>query len=38
MCVETSNAGKLLYIVEFGTEILMRKLERFIKKCMNIKI
>ena len=35
--VETSNLGELLYSVEFGTKILIRKLEKLIKKCVNIK-
>ena len=35
--VETLNLGELLYCVELGTKILIRKLEKCIKKCLNIK-
>ena len=35
--VKTLNLGELLYSVEFGTKILIRKLEKLIKKCVNIK-
>ena len=35
--VETLNLGELLYSVEIGTRILIRKLEKLIKKCVNLK-
>ena len=36
--VETLNLGELLYRVENGTKILIRKLENLIKKCVNMKL
>ena len=35
--VETLNLGELLYSVQFRTRILIRKLKKLIKKCVNIK-
>ena len=35
--VETLNLGELLYSVEIGTRILIRKLEKLIKNCVNLK-
>ena len=36
--VETLNLGELLYSVEIGTRILIRKLEKLIKKCVNLNL
>ena len=36
--IETLNLGKLLYSVEFRTKILITKLEKFIKKFVDIKL
>ena len=38
VCVETLSLGELLYSVEFGTKILIRKLEKLIRKWANIKL
>ena len=35
--VETFNLGELLYSFEIGTRILIRKLEKLIKNCVNLK-
>ena len=36
--METLNVGELLYSIEFGAKILIRKLEKFIENCVNINV